>query len=104
MVKDSSPIADKIWVGDKLVAVDDQDVRNMTTFEVAELLTDKSENQSRKLTLIRPPPLSLIRPPAPGDSISEAVTEDYDYVKANGNFSVSDAGGTMGSQRIYIDV
>ena len=52
-VKDSSPIADKIQVGDKLVAVDDQDVRTMTAVQVSKLISKKSVNASRKMTVIR---------------------------------------------------
>ena len=52
-VKDSSPIVDKIQVGDKLVAVDDQDVRTMTAIQVSKLISKKSVNASRKMTVIR---------------------------------------------------
>lgn len=52
-VKDSSVIADQIQVGDKLVAVDDEDVRSMTAIKVSKLISKKSANPSRKLTIIR---------------------------------------------------
>jgi len=52
-VKDSSPIATKIQVGDRLVAVDDQDVRKMTAIQVSKLISKKSVNPSRKMTVIR---------------------------------------------------
>jgi hypothetical protein len=52
-VKDTSPIADKVQVGDKLVAVDDEDVRDMTAIKVSKLISRKSTNASRKLTIIR---------------------------------------------------
>lgn len=52
-VKDTSPIATKIQVGDKLVAVDDEDVRAMTAIKVSKLISRKSNNASRKLTIIR---------------------------------------------------
>jgi membrane-associated protease RseP (regulator of RpoE activity) len=52
-VKDSSVIADKMQVGDKLVAVDDEDVRSMTAIKVSKLISRKSANPSRKLTIIR---------------------------------------------------
>ncbi|KAL3806021.1 hypothetical protein ACHAXA_000799 [Cyclostephanos tholiformis] len=51
-VKDSSPIADKIKVGDKLVAVDDEDTRTMTAIRVSKLLSRKKDNETRKLTVI----------------------------------------------------
>jgi membrane-associated protease RseP (regulator of RpoE activity) len=52
-VKDSSAIANKIRVGDKLVAVDDEDVRSMTAIKVSKLISRKSANPSRKLSIIR---------------------------------------------------
>lgn len=52
-IKDTSPIADKIQVGDKIVALDDEDVRAMTAIEVSKLISRKSNNVSRKLTVIR---------------------------------------------------
>lgn len=52
-VKDSSAIAAKVQVGDKLVAVDDEDVRAMTAIKVSKLISRKSNNASRKLTIIR---------------------------------------------------
>jgi len=52
-VKDSSAIASKVKVGDKLVAVDDEDVRAMTAIKVSKLISRKSNNASRKLTIIR---------------------------------------------------
>lgn len=52
-VKDSSPISDQVRVGDKLVAVDDEDVRAMTAIKVSKLISKKSTQESRKLTIIR---------------------------------------------------
>lgn len=52
-VKDSSVIADQICVGDKLIAVDDEDVRSMTAIKVSKLISKKSANPSRKLTIVR---------------------------------------------------
>ena len=52
-VKDSSVIADQIQVGDKLIAVDEEDVRSMTAIKVSKLISKKSANPSRKLTIIR---------------------------------------------------
>jgi C-terminal processing protease CtpA/Prc len=52
-VKDSSIIAHQIRVGDKLVAVDDQDVTAMTAIKVSKLISKKSANPQRKLTVIR---------------------------------------------------
>ena len=52
-IKDSSVIADKLQVGDKLVAVDDEDVRTMTAIKVSKLISRKSANATRKLSVIR---------------------------------------------------
>jgi hypothetical protein len=52
-VKDSSVIAHQIKVGDKLIAVDDQDVTAMTAIKVSKLISKKSANPTRKLTIIR---------------------------------------------------
>ena len=52
-VKDNSVIANRIMVGDKLVAVDDEDVRPMTAINVSKMITRKSANPARKLTVIR---------------------------------------------------
>jgi C-terminal processing protease CtpA/Prc len=52
-VKETSPIVDKVRVGDKLVAVDDVDVRAMTAMKVSKLISKKGSNPSRKLTIIR---------------------------------------------------
>lgn len=52
-VKDTSPIVDQVRVGDKLVAVDDEDVRAMTAIKVSKLISKKSTQETRKLTIIR---------------------------------------------------
>jgi len=52
-IKDSSVIANKLQVGDKLVAVDDEDVRTMTAINVSKLISRKSANATRKLSVIR---------------------------------------------------
>ncbi|VEU39259.1 unnamed protein product [Pseudo-nitzschia multistriata] len=56
-VKDTSVIADRIIVGDKLVAVDDEDVRSMTAIKVSKMISRKGANPSRKLTVVRTVPL-----------------------------------------------
>ena len=52
-VKDSSPIANKIQVGDILVAVDDEDVRRFSAIEVSKLISRKSNKPYRKLGIMR---------------------------------------------------
>jgi hypothetical protein len=52
-VKDTSPIATQVYTGDRVVAVDDEDVRGMSAMKVSRLISRKSGNVSRKLTIIR---------------------------------------------------
>lgn len=52
-VKDTSVIAHQIQVGDKLIAVDDEDVRSMTAIKVSKLISKKSANPNRRLTIVR---------------------------------------------------
>ena len=52
-IKDTCPIRNEIYVGDKLVAVDDVDVRDMTAVNVSILIGNKSGQRRRKLTIIR---------------------------------------------------
>jgi hypothetical protein len=52
-VKDSSVIADQIQVGDKLISVDTDNVTNMTAIKVSKLISRKSANPVRKLTIVR---------------------------------------------------
>jgi len=52
-IKDSSPIADLVRVGDKLIAVDDKDVTSLTAAKVSEIMTKKATNPTRKLSFIR---------------------------------------------------
>jgi len=52
-VKDSSVVADQIKVGDKVFAVDDEDVRQHTAIKVSKMISRKSANPTRKLTLLR---------------------------------------------------
>jgi hypothetical protein len=52
-IKESSVVADKLKVGDKLVCVDDEDVRSMTAIKVSKMISRKSANATRKLTIVR---------------------------------------------------
>jgi hypothetical protein len=54
-IKDTCPIKTQVYVGDKLVAVDDVDVRGMSAVEVSRLISRKSGQERRKLTMIRTP-------------------------------------------------
>ena len=52
-IKDTCPIADKLQVGDHLVAVDGENVRSMTAVEVSKLISLKSGNKERRFTIVR---------------------------------------------------
>jgi len=56
-VKETSVVVDKVKVGDKLLAVDDEDVRTLTAIKVSKLISRKSANPSRKLTILRITPM-----------------------------------------------
>lgn len=53
IIKESSPLMDKIEVGDRLVAVDEVDVRAMSPTKVSKLISKRSANPMRKFTLLR---------------------------------------------------
>ena len=52
-VKETSVVVDKVQVGDKLMSVDDEDVRTLTAIKVSKLISRKSAQPSRKLTILR---------------------------------------------------
>jgi len=52
-IKETSSVADQLRVGDKLIRVDDEDVTAMTAIKVSKLISRKSTNPSRKLTIVR---------------------------------------------------
>ncbi|GAX09588.1 hypothetical protein FisN_38Lh009 [Fistulifera solaris] len=53
-VKENSPLIGQLQVGDKLIALDDDDVRGMTAMQVSKLISMKSANPRRKFTVLRP--------------------------------------------------
>jgi len=53
IIKETSPLMDKIEVGDRLVAVDEVDVRAMSPTKVSKLISKRSANPMRKFTLLR---------------------------------------------------
>lgn len=52
-IKEGSILENKLRVGDKLVAVDDEDVRKMSAIKVSKLISRKGFNAERKLTIVR---------------------------------------------------
>ena len=52
-IRDNSVVADKLQVGDTLVAVDDEDVRSLPAIKISNLISKRSGNAVRKLSFIR---------------------------------------------------
>jgi C-terminal processing protease CtpA/Prc len=52
-IKDSSILGERVCVDDRLIAIDDIDVRNMTAIEVSKLISSRNAHPERKLTLLR---------------------------------------------------
>lgn len=52
-IRDTSPLYGQIQIGDKIYAVDDEDVRKMSAIKVSKLLAQKSEQPQRILTVFR---------------------------------------------------
>jgi C-terminal processing protease CtpA/Prc len=56
IVKENSVLIDQIKVGDRLIGVDDIDVRSFTAIKVSKLMSRRRDNPVRKLTLTRGTP------------------------------------------------
>lgn len=52
-IKDDSVLIDQVKVGDRLVGVDEVDVRSLSPIKVSKLISKRSTNPLRKLTLTR---------------------------------------------------
>ena len=52
-IADSSPLVGKLLEGDKLIAVDGEDVSDMTATDVSALIGSKATNRHRYLRVIR---------------------------------------------------
>ena len=52
-LESTSPLRGELRLGDRIVAVDDEDVQRRTPAEVSTLLEEKQANNSRKITVIR---------------------------------------------------
>ena len=53
IIRDNSPLKDKMAVGDRLVAVDEVDVRTMSPVQISKLIAKRSANPMRKLTMLK---------------------------------------------------
>jgi len=52
-IKDTSVLADRVKVGDRLVLVDDEDTTRMTAMQVSKLISVKAEKPARVLVFVR---------------------------------------------------
>lgn len=52
-IKDSSVLGNKVFVDDRLIAIDGIDVTTMTAIEVSKLISSRNSHPERKLTLLR---------------------------------------------------
>ena len=52
-IDDTSPLRDELHVGDRIIAVDEVDVRRMNAINVSKLLGSRSSNEERILTVLR---------------------------------------------------
>eukprot|EP00566_Odontella_aurita_P006835 CAMPEP_0113597182 /NCGR_PEP_ID=MMETSP0015_2-20120614/40847_1 /TAXON_ID=2838 /ORGANISM="Odontella" /LENGTH=609 /DNA_ID=CAMNT_0000504975 /DNA_START=79 /DNA_END=1908 /DNA_ORIENTATION=- /assembly_acc=CAM_ASM_000160 len=59
-IKDSSPLVGQVLVGDRLLAVDDVNVVSMSSIQVTKIITDKSDQETRKLSILRTVPFPTV--------------------------------------------
>ena len=52
-IKNSSILADRVEVGDRLISVDDEDTTGLTAMQVSKMISQKAENPSRILVFAR---------------------------------------------------
>jgi len=52
-ISDNSPLLSLIYLGDIIVAVDDEDVQQLTADDISKILLSKSANALRKISLVR---------------------------------------------------
>mmetsp|Transcript_7328 Transcript_7328/g.14576 ORF Transcript_7328/g.14576 Transcript_7328/m.14576 type:complete len:88 (+) Transcript_7328:915-1178(+) len=52
-VKEISPIHGRVRAGDRLIAIDDEDVSYLTAVKISKILNRKSNQVTRKLTVLR---------------------------------------------------
>lgn len=48
-----SPLKNDIQEGDRILAVDDEDIRGISAISVSKMLGSRSENEERRLTVLR---------------------------------------------------
>jgi C-terminal processing protease CtpA/Prc len=82
-VKDTSPLIGQITVGDRLVKIDDVDVSAFSPAQVVQLLSTKSSNPARLLTLSRPPMISQSSEPEIVVTDGESTVTGGEYIEGD---------------------
>lgn len=54
-IKDSSVLASRIRIGDKLISVDGEDTTHMSAIKVSKLISSKAMNPARRMVFMRSP-------------------------------------------------
>ena len=52
-LREDSPLLGKVRLGDKIIAIDDEDVQQLSSIEISKLIARKSRNPQRKFTFLR---------------------------------------------------
>ena len=52
-IKETCPIADQIFLGDKVIAVDGEDVQKVSAKKVCQMLAQRCDNEEREITVLR---------------------------------------------------
>ena len=52
-LRDASVLKNALLAGDRIIALDDDDVRNMSASKLSKMISQKRENETRKLSIIR---------------------------------------------------
>ena len=52
-VRETSVLKNELQVGDRIIALDDEDVRTMTANQVSKMISRKKEQATRKLSILR---------------------------------------------------
>ena len=76
IIKDDSPLLNKMAIGDRMIAVDEVDVRAMSPTKISKLISKRSTNPVRKLTLVKAPPVPEEEERDPEDVEEEKDSEE----------------------------
>lgn len=90
-IREDSPLVGKVRLGDKVIAIDDEDVQQLSAIDVSKLLGSKSSNEGRKMTMLREVVGS-------GDGDTKVpLSEETSSGSSSSSSSGSDSGSTSSS-------